>query len=162
MCLAAMVCLALSPLSALAQRPSGIQIVVSKEASPVLDLYHPGGLQFVGAALNKGLGDVVIQSVRGPGVFAGSTTTFQCTLEQWEPTRSAWAIEPPPIHEDSRVYSTPLTLRPNEQVRACWRSFQPNPGAGRARFRFRLWSTFARTGQSWTSEVFETTLRPIR
>lgn len=159
---AALGCLACWPLWGLAQRLGGIEIHVAKQASSEIDRYYPGGLEFVGTAVNPSSTVVVIQSAQGPGGFAGTSVRFQCALEQWEPSRRVWTTEPPPIREDSGPYSTPFKLRPNQPVRACWRAFQPLRAAGKARFRFHLWSTFARTGESWTSEEFETTMRPIR
>jgi len=143
-------------------RNAELVIAVTETPVEVPSPTYPGAVLWQGRAANVSGHAVTLQAVRGPGGYAGDAIHFECTLEQWTPSPEAWVMEPRPISAQYSRAAQPFTLQASQVVAACSRAFGPSQGAPRARFRFRLWADFARIRRSWTSDEFETTMRPIR
>ncbi|MGC4081277.1 MAG: hypothetical protein QM736_03965 [Vicinamibacterales bacterium] len=142
---------------------SDVRIAVSQKPETIPGV--PGEwLAFVGTVVNGSPSPITFEAHRLPGGFVGEGLLFECgEVEQWNAETQEW---PPP---DLRPMHSPLfspnelyTLAPGASRVVCDRLFTRVDGATSARFRFRLWSTFRRDGQSWTSEEFVTKLRPVK
>lgn len=158
---------AVAGLSVMPQQQPDVRIEISqrRDSEKVMPPgYHVGIVDFVGTVVNGSRSPITLEAHRLPGGYVGAGLLFECgEVEEWNAETQEW---PPP---DLSPMNSPkfgpnelYTLAPGASRPVCSRAFIPVTGARPARFRFRLWRTFQRDGQSWTSEEFVTELRPVK
>lgn len=153
---------AVAALSAMPQQQLGVRIEVSqsrdiRKGMPPGD--RVGIVEFIATVVNGSRLPITLEAHRW-----GAGLIFECgEVEQWNAETQEW---PPPDLTPVNYPQFPpderYTLAPGGSRGVCSRAFIPVVGAPPARFRFRLWRTFRRDGQSWTSEEFVTALRPVK
>lgn len=156
---------AVAALSAMPQQQLGVRIEISQNRDIERVMVDRVGIvDFVGTVVNGSRSPITLEAYRLPGGYMGAGLVFECgEVEQWNVETQEWP--PPelrPIHPDQIGSTERYTLAPGASRATCSRAFIPVAGAPPARFRFRLWRTFRRDGQSWTSEEFVTELRPVK
>jgi len=149
------------------QQQLGVRIRVS-QSRDIQKVMPPGDrvgiVEFIATVVNGSRSPITLEAYRLPGGYMGAGLIFECgEVEQWNTESQEW---PPPdlrsLNSDLLHKTEWYTLAVGASRGVCSRAFIPVAGAPPARFRFRLWRTFQRNGQSWTSEEFVTELRPVK